>query len=325
MKAIIQDAYGPLEQVLQIGEVDVPVPAEGEVLVRVHAASIHIGDCHGMRGVPYVMRPIFGLRKPKARVPGTDFAGVVESVGTGVTKFKAGDEVFGWGGGAFAEYAVAREGQLLSRPDGFTFEQASALGVSATTALMAIRDEGKVKAGQQVLVNGASGGVGSFAVQVAKSLGAEVTGVCSGRNAERVTSIGADHVIDYTQEDFTTGEPRYDLILDNVGNHSLKDTRRALAPTGTLLSNGAPVSGWIGGLDHVVAAMAQSLFVKQQGRPFVATSSLERLVSVKEMAEAGDITPLIDDVYPLNRATEAILHVVGGHASGTVVIGLAGE
>ncbi len=320
MRAIVQDRYGPLEQVLSVGETEVPTPGEGEVLLRVHAASIHIGDCHGMRGVPYLMRPIFGLRRPKARTPGTDMSGVVESVGGGVTNVRPGDEIFGWGSGAFAEYAVAPADQLLPRPAELSFEQAAALGVSATTALMGIRDEGAVQAGQKVLVNGASGGVGSFAVQVAKALEAEVTGVCSGRNAELVRSIGADHVIDYTQEDFTKGEERYDLILDNVGNHSLRDTRRAVAEGGTLLSNGAPVDGWIGGLDHVIAAVVQSFFSKKQGRPFVAVGSIERLKDVRDLAEAGKITPLIDGIYPLDDGPAAILHVVEGHARGTAVI-----
>jgi NADPH:quinone reductase-like Zn-dependent oxidoreductase len=320
MKAIIHEQYGPLGKVLRVGQVDQPVAGEGAVLIRVHAASIHIGDCHGMRGVPYVMRPIFGIRRPKARVPGTDLAGVVEAVGEGVTRFEPGDEVFGWGEGAFAEYALASEGSLLPRPSNLTLEQAAAVGVSAMTALVGIRDVGKVQAGQKVLVNGASGGVGTYAVQVAKALGAEVTGVCSGRNAELVRSIGADHVIDYTAEDFTKGEPRYDLILDNVGNHPFTDTRRALAPGGTLLSNGAPVDGWFGGLDHVIEAMVQSMLSRKQGRPFVALSTLERLQAVKDLVEAGQLSPVIAGTYPLDRGIEAILHVVDGHARGTAVI-----
>ena len=322
MRAIIQERYGPLEQVLSVAETERPTPGEGEVRLRVQAASIHIGDCHGMRGVPYLMRPIFGLRRPKARVPGTDLAGVVESVGGSVTGFKVGDEVFGSGPGAFAEVAVAPEGQLLPKPAELTFDQAAALGVSAITGLVAIRDKGAVQPGQKVLVNGASGGVGSFAVQIAKAMGAEVTGVCSGRNAELVLSIGADHVIDYTQEDFTQGTERYDLILDNVGNHSLRDTRRAVAEGGVLLSNGAPVDGWFGGLDHVVAAMLQSVVSKKQGRPFVALGNTEQLEAVRDMAVAGQITPLIDGVYPLDKGVDAILHVVDGHARGTAVISM---
>lgn len=320
MKAIVQDTYGPLEEVLKVQECEQPSVGAGEVLVRVRAASIHIGDCHQARGMPYAMRPLFGLRHPKARVPGTDLAGVVEAVGPGVTAFKPGDEVFGWGKGAFAECAVAPEGQLLAKPPDLTFEQAAALGVSAITALVAISEEGKVKAGQHVLVNGASGGVGTYAVQIAHALGAEVAAVCSARNEEMLRSIGADEVIDYATDDFTRNEASYDLILDNVGNHSFSDTRRALAPDGTLLSNGSPVGGWFGGLGHVVAATVQSIFVKQQGRPFVAMNSIERLRAVTDLVEAGSVTPVIDRTYPLAQGPEAIAHVAAGHARGTVVI-----
>jgi NADPH:quinone reductase-like Zn-dependent oxidoreductase len=320
MKAMTQDRYGRLEEVLEVQDIELPVARDGEVRVRVGAASIHIGDCHGMRGVPYVMRPIFGLRRPKARVPGTDLAGTVEAIGAGVTRFQTGDEVFGWGTGTFAEYAVAAEDQLLAKPAELTFEQAAALGVSAITAFVAISEKGEVRPGQKVLVNGASGGVGTFAVQIAKALGAEVAGVCSARNQEMIRSIGADHAIDYAADDFTQGEARYDLILDNIGNHSFADTRRALAPGGTLLSNGAPVDGWFGGLDHVVVAMTQSIFVKQQGRPFVAFNTIERLRAVTEMVEAGKVTPVIDRTYPLAEGPQAIAHVVAGHAKGTVVI-----
>jgi NADPH:quinone reductase-like Zn-dependent oxidoreductase len=320
MKAMTQDRYGRLEDVLRIQDIEPPAPRDGEVLVRVNASSIHIGDCHGMRGVPFVMRPIYGLRRPRVRVPGTDLAGTVEAVGSGVTRFGPGDEVFGWAKGAFAEYAVAPADQLLAKPEVLTLEQAAAVGVSATTALDAISEQGKVQAGQRVLINGASGGVGTFAVQIAKALGAEVTGVCSARNAELIRSIGADHAIDYAADDFTQGEARYDLILDNIGNHSFADTRRALAPGGTLLSNGAPVDGWFGGLSHVIVATFQSIFVKQQGRPFVALSSIERLRAVTELVEAGKVSPVIDRTYPLSEGPQAVAHVVGGHTRGTVVI-----
>ena len=215
---------------------------------------------------------------------------------------------------------MAPEDQLLAKPEVLTLEQAAAVGVSATTALDAISEQGKVQAGQRVLINGASGGVGTFAVQIAKALGAEVTGVCSARNAELIRSIGADHAIDYATDDFTQGEARYDLILDNVGNHSFADTRRALAPGGTLLSNGAPVDGWVGGLGHVIVATLQSMFVKQQGRPFVAFSSIERLRAVTELVEAGKVSPVIDRTYALSEGPKAIAHVVEGHARGTVVL-----
>ena len=271
MKAIVQDRYGPLQDVLQLRTMETLSPAAGQVLVGVQAASVHIGDCHVIRGVPKLFRPIYGLRRPKAPVPGTDMAGIVEAVGVGVTLVRPGDAVMGWCSGAFATHALAADPALAHKPDGLTFEEASAIGVSAMTALQGLRDHGRLQAGQHVLVVGASGGVGTFAVQIAKAMGAEVTGVCSARNVEMVRSLGADHVIDYTMEDFTQGGPRYDLIFDNVGSHSLSATRRALKPSGTLLSNGSPVGGWVGGLSHVVKAGLASTVVRQQGRPFVST------------------------------------------------------
>ena len=236
MKAIVQNAYGSPD-VLELREIDKPVVKDDDVLVRVHAAAIHSGDYFGMRGVPYAIRLYFGFPKPKDRVPGIDVAGHVEAVGKNVTRFQPGDEVFGAPNGACAEYACARDDKFVPKPANLTFEQAAAVPTSAVTALRGLRNAGEVQPGQKVLINGASGGVGTFAVQIAKALGAEVTGVCSTRNVEMVQSIGADHVIDYTQEDFTQGGPRYDLILDNVGNHSFSDCRRALTPRGTLQPN----------------------------------------------------------------------------------------
>jgi NADPH:quinone reductase-like Zn-dependent oxidoreductase len=320
MKAIVQDKYGPLGDVLVFQEIDRPVIKDDEVLVRVHVASIHTGDCHGIRGVPYMFRPMYGLRGPKVRVPGTDIAGTVEAVGKDVTQLKPGDEVFGWCEGAFAEYACAAEDDLLSKPADLTFEQAAAVGVSAFTALQALRDYGKVQPEQTVLINGASGGVGTFAVQIAKAYATDVTGVCSRRNVDMVRSIGADHVIDYTQEDFTRGEQRYDFILDNVGNHSMSDTRHALTPDGTLLSNGAPAGGWIRPLPHFVKAFVASLFVRQQARPLDASPNRADLVALEELVEAGKVTPVIDRTYPLGETAEAVGHVVEGHAQGTTVI-----
>jgi len=320
MKAIVQDEYGSPADVLRVEEIDKPAPKDDEVLLRVHAAGINIGDWHAMRGMPKIMRPVFGLRRPKSRVPGIDVAGTVAAVGTNVKQFKPGDEVFGWGKGAFAEYACAGADDILAKPADLTFEQAAAVGVSAFTALQALRDHGKVQPGQKVLITGASGGVGTFAVQIAKSLGADVTGVCSTRNVDMVESIGADHVIDYTTDDFTRGEQRYDLILDMVGNHSFSDTRRALTPDGALLSTGAPVDGWFGGLSHFVKANVVSLFVRQQARPFVATNNKEDLASLKELVEAGKVTPVIDRTYPLSEAADAMAHVGEGHAQGKTVI-----
>jgi NADPH:quinone reductase-like Zn-dependent oxidoreductase len=320
VKALVQDRYGPLEDVLEVREVDRPTIADDEVLVRVRAASIHIGDVFGMRGVPYLFRPMYGLRRPKVRIPGTDVAGTVEAVGRDVAQLQPGDEVFGWCTGGFAEYASAPAAQFVPKPASLTFEEAATVGVSAATALLAMRDHGKVQPGQKVLINGASGGVGSFAVQIAKALGAEVTGVCSTRNVEMLRSIGADHVIDYTTTDFTKAEERYDLILDNVGNHSFADTRRALTPAGTLLSNGAPVDGWVGGVSHVIAAMLLSLFVRQQGRPFVQLPNRGELVTLSELAEAGKVRPVIDRSLPLSQGVQAVTHVAEGHARGTTII-----
>ena len=321
MKAIVQDTYGSAE-VLATQEIGKPEIAEDEVLVRVHAASIHVGDWILMTGVPYVMRMATGLSKPKNRVPGTDVAGTVEAVGAQVQTFRPGDEVFGWCAGAFAEYASAPEDQFVTKPANLTFEQAAAIGVSATTALQLLRDDGKVQPGQKVLINGASGGVGTFAVQIAKAFGAEVTGVCSTTNLELVRSIGADHVIDYTREDFRQGAERYDLILDNVGDHSMSDTRRALTPTGMLISNGGGHAP--GKLGRVIRGALASMFVRQQARPSVKNSNRADLVALKGLAEAGKLTPVIGGTYPLGHTAEAIGHVAGGHARGTLVIAIPG-
>ena len=317
MKAITQDRYGSAD-VLKAQDIDMPDIGDDDVLVRVHAASVHIGDWILMTGVPYVMRMGTGLAKPKNRVPGTDVAGTIEAVGSQVHSLRPGDEVFGWCTGAFAEYARAPEDQFVKKPANLTFEQAAAVGVSATTALQLLRDDGKVQPGQKVLINGASGGVGTFAVQIAKAFGAEVTGVSSTKNLELVRSIGADHVIDYTREDFRSGAERYDLILDNVGDRSMSDTRRALAPTGILISNGG---GHLDGkLGRTIRAAVVSMIVRQQGRPSVKTQNRADLVALKELVEAGKVTPVIGGTYPLQRTAEAIGHVATGHARGTLVI-----
>jgi 2-desacetyl-2-hydroxyethyl bacteriochlorophyllide A dehydrogenase len=320
MKAITQDSYGSVE-VLEAREIDVPDVAEGEVLVRVHAASIHIGDWVLMTGTPRVMRLGTGLRRPKNRVPGTDIAGTVTAIGPNVENLRPGDEVFGWCAGAFAEYASAPAEQLVKKPANVTFEQAAAIGVSATTALQLLRDDAGIRPGQKVLVNGASGGVGSFAVQIAKVLGAEVTGVASTRNLELLRSIGADHVIDYTREDFRKGRERYDLILDNVGDHSMADTRRALTPDGTLISNGGGHS--TGKLGRVIRGAFVSIFVRQQARPSLKTQNRADLVALKELVVAGKLAPVIGGTYPLAQTAEAIGHVAAGHARGTLVIAVA--
>jgi NADPH:quinone reductase-like Zn-dependent oxidoreductase len=319
MQAIVQDRYGSAE-VLEARDIDKPMIRDNDVLVRVRAASIHVGDWILMTGSPFVMRMATGLRRPKQPVPGSDVAGTVEAIGKDVHGLQPGDEVFGWCAGAFAEYATAVEDHFVLKPANLTFEQAAAIGVSATTALQLLRDDGKVQPGQKVLINGASGGVGTFAVQIAKALGAEVTGVTSARNVEMVRSLGADHVVDYTRDDFRAGEPRYDLILDNVGDRSMADTRRALVPSGTLISNGGGHAG--GKLGRVIRGMVVSMFVRQQSKPSVKSTNRADLLALKELVEAGKVTPVIDGTYPLRETPKAIGHVAAGHARGTVVIAM---
>ena len=315
MNAIVQTAYGSAD-VMEKRQVDCAAPVDGQVLVRVKAASLAAGEYFGMRGRPFPIRFHVGFPKPKPNfVVGIDFAGVVESVSEGVSDFRPGDEVYGECHGSCAEFAVAEVGSIARKPRNLTFEQAAGVPTSACTALQALRDHGKVRPGQQVLINGASGGVGPFAVQIAKALGAEVTGVCSTRNVEMVRSIGADHVIDYTREDFTKGGPRYDVILDNVASHSLSETRRALKPDGLLLpSSGHAGMGW------VIAAALSSMFVRQVGPVFVARTNTESLLALGELIEAGKVTPVVDRTYPLHDTASAFAYLDGGHARGKVVI-----
>jgi NADPH:quinone reductase-like Zn-dependent oxidoreductase len=322
MKAIVQDKYGPPDDVLELRDINKPVVKDDEVLVRVHAAAVHPGDLLIMRGLPYILRLMgFGLLRPRKRVPGFDVAGHVETVGKKVTRFQPGDEVFGMCKGALAEYVSVSEDKLAPKPANLTLEQAAAVPISGVTALRALRDHGKVQPGQTVLINGASGGVGTFAVQIAKSLGAEVTGVCSTRKVDLVRSIGADHVIDYTQEDFTQSGQRYDVILDNVANHSLSDCRRALTPKGTLIPNNGTAGGrWTGTLGRTVKALVMSPFLRQRLRPFISKEKNGDLVVLKELIEAGKVIPVIDRTYPLSEAPDAIRHLEEGHARGKVVI-----
>jgi NADPH:quinone reductase-like Zn-dependent oxidoreductase len=314
MKAIVQDRYGGPEA-LELAEIDRPPLGDRDALVRMHAASIHFGDQMIMRGKPKLFRPIYGFGKPRSRVPGLDIAGTVEAVGTGVTRFGPGEEVFGTCTGALAEYVGTLEDKLDRKPSNLTFEQAAAVPTSGLAALHGIRDAGKVQPGRKVLINGASGGVGTFAVQIAKALGAEVTGVCSTGNVELVRALGADQVIDYTQEDFTQGGPRYDLILDNAGNHSLSALRRALAPTGRLIPNSGSA-----GLGTFITAFVSSPFLRQQGRPYLSVPKLKDLTFLKELIEAGKVTPAIDRTYPLSDAADAFRYLENGHARGKVVI-----
>jgi NADPH:quinone reductase-like Zn-dependent oxidoreductase len=319
MKAMVQDRYG-LPDALALEEIDQPVVAGGEVLVRVHAAAVNVSDWLTLRGRPYVARLAFGLRRPKTRVRGIDVAGHVVEVGRLVQRLRPGDEVFGWCQGSFAEYACAGEDSLVAKPAGLTFEHAAAVPVAAATALRNLRDVGRVRPGQRVLVNGAAGGVGTFAVQIARSLGAEVTGVCSTRNVDLVRSIGADQVVDYTREDFTRAERRYDLVLDNVMNHSLSDCRRALTPEGTLLLNNGTGGGrWIGPLGRMLTTLLVSSFARQRLR-LARLPRKEDLPALKELIEAGKLRPVIDRTYPLGDVPEALRHLGTGHARGKVVI-----
>lgn len=315
MKAVLQTGYGSPDA-FELRDVGAPeLKKSTDVLVRVHAAALNAGDVFMMRGVPYFTRFVAGFPRPKGYVPGYDVAGIVEAVGKQVTRFKPGDRVFGSISHTCAEIVCAAEDKLEPMPRNLTFEQAAAVPTSAIAALHGIRDAGNVKPGQKVLINGASGGVGTFAVQIAKAYGAEVTGVCSTRNVEMVRSIGADHVIDYTKEDFTKGEARYDLILDNVANHPLADCRRVLTPTGRHIPN----SGHRG-MPYILKAMLVSMFVRQQGRGYVAAPKRGDLIELTGLIEAEKVTPVIDKVYPLPAFSQAMEHLNGGHARGKVVI-----
>ena len=317
MKAIIQDTYGSTDVLI-----DKPEIADDEVLVRVHAAGVDRGVWHLMTGLAYPIRLAgYGLRAPKTPVPGSDVAGVVEAVGKDVTRFQPGDEVFGIGKGSYAEYARAPENKLAPKPANLTFEQAAVVAISGLTALQALRDHGRVEAGQKVLVIGASGGVGTYAVQLAKAFGAEVTGVCSTTKVDMVRSLGADHVIDYTRDDFADGRQRYDLILDIGGNSSLSRLRRALTVEGTLVIVGGETGGrWLGGLDRQLRALLLSPFVGQRLTMLVSSENHEDMLVLKELIEAGKVTPVIDRTYPLSEAPKAIRYVDEGHARGKVVI-----
>jgi NADPH:quinone reductase-like Zn-dependent oxidoreductase len=298
-----------------------PTPAADEVLVRVKAASVNPLDWHYMRGSPYLMRLGSGLGRPKDSRIGVDFSGTVEAVGANVTKFAPGDEVFGRRSGAFAEYVVVPEDRALAlKPENVTFEQAASVPIAALTALQALRDKGNLEAGQKVLINGASGGVGTFAVQIATSMGAEVTGVCSTRNVEMVRSLGADHVIDYTREDYTKSGEQYDLIIDMVGNHSLMANRKVMAPDGTFVIVGGASGDWLGPLLRPIGAMVLSPFVEQDFMMLLAKIDRDDLESLGRMMEAGQVTPVIDRRYSLAEVPAAIRYSEEGHARGKIII-----
>ncbi|TDC05471.1 NAD(P)-dependent alcohol dehydrogenase [Nonomuraea longispora] len=321
MKAIRYRAYGPPD-VLELQEVGKPEAGDDEVLIRVRAASVNPGDWHLMRGSPYIFRAVAGLTRPKAHVLGFDLAGQVEAVGKDVTKFQPGDEVYGVCKGAFAEYVTVPEGGPVARkPAALTYEEAAAVPTAGLTALQGVRDKAQVGR-RKVLVNGASGGVGTFAVQLAKVLGAEVTAVCSGRNADLVRSIGADHVIDYTKEDFTRGTQKYDLILDNIANRSLAACRRVLAPRGTFVHNSGSGGPWVGVVGRIVLLLVSSLFVRQKLVSLMTKENADDLAALGRMLESRDIAPVIDRTYRLSDVPEAVGYLERGHARGKVVITL---
>jgi NADPH:quinone reductase-like Zn-dependent oxidoreductase len=324
MKAIVQDTYGSTD-VLELREIDQPVPKDDQVLVRVHAAGLDRGVWHVMTGLPYLIRiivPTLGLRGPKVPVRGMDVAGRVEAVGGNATRFRPGAEVFGWtDSGSYAEYACAPQDHFAPKPAALTFEQAAAVPISGFAALQGLRDTGKLQPGQKVVIVGAAGGVGSFAVQLAKAFGAQVTAVCGAAHVEAVRSIGADEVIDYTREDFADGRRHWDLILDTAGHRSLSHLRRALTPRGTLVIVGSEGRGrWLGGFDRQLRAEALSRFVDQRLRMLSSKPRQEDLEVLRELTEAGKVTPLIDRTYPLREVPDAIRYIVEGHGAGKVVI-----
>jgi NADPH:quinone reductase-like Zn-dependent oxidoreductase len=322
MKAIVYCDYGNAE-VLKLMDIAKPVPNDNQVLVRIRAASVNPYDWHFIRGTPYIMRLGVGLRKPKSTRLGVDFAGTVEAVGKNATEFKPGDEVWGGKGGAFAQYVVTSEKALAKKPDNISFEQAGSIDIAGMTALQGLRRHGNIQPGQKVLINGASGGVGTFAVQIAKALGAHVTGVCSGRNAELVKSLGADEVIDYTKDDFAKRPERYDLFLDNVPNHPLSECRQVLTPTGkyVMIGGGGPNDNiWIGPIGRVIQMMIQKRFQKAPVTMMMAETDKADMNFLSELMQSGKVKPVIDKTYKLSELPAAITYLEQGHARGKVAI-----
>ena len=317
MTAVVQDRYGTAA-VLETRTIPQPQAGDGQVIVRIRAAGVGPADWAVMSGLPYIARPVYGMRKPKHAVRGTDVAGTVEAVGPGVTRFQVGDEVFGSADGSYADFAMAAEDELAPKPANLTFEQAAASPMAGLVAQQALRG---LTAGQRVLINGAGGGVGTFAVQIAKARGADVTGVCSTGSIDLVRSLGADHVIDYTRDDFTLGGERYDLILDNVSNHSLSDLRRALTPTGTLVPNGGGFDNrWLASGARLARGKVMFRFGSQRMVNFLVSMKSEHLLALSALIGAGKVTPVIDRVYPLSQAAQALASVGEGHARGKTVI-----
>jgi NADPH:quinone reductase-like Zn-dependent oxidoreductase len=320
MQAVVYSCYGSPD-VLELADIEKPTPADDELLVRIQAAAVNPLDWHYMRGSPYFMRLMAGLGKPTETRLGVDFAGTVEAVGRDVTRFKPGDEVFGARTGAFAEYVTIRESRnVVPKPANVTFEQAASMPIAAITALEALRDKGKLEAGQKVLINGASGGVGTFAVQIAKSYGAEVTGVCSTRNVGMVRSLGADHVIDYKKEDYTDSGRQYDLIVDMVGNHGLLANRRVMSPAGTLVLVGGGKGNWIGPMARPLTALVLSPFVGQEFVTLFAGLNKEDLALLADLMQTGEMTAVLDQTFPLTEVPDAIRYSEEGHARGKIII-----
>ena len=322
MKAMVYGCYGSPD-VVKLADVQKPTPVDDQVLVKVHAAAVNPLDYHYVHGTPYIIRLESGIGSPTNPRLGVDFAGTVEAVGKSVTHFRPGDEVFGGRTGAFGEYVTVRESRaVVLKPTNMTFEQAAAVPIAAVTALQALRDYGKIQSGQKVLINGASGGVGTFAVQIAKSFGAEVTGVCSGRNTDMVRNIGADFVVDYTKEDFTQGDKHYDLIIDTVGTHGLLEYKRVLNPKGIYVLVGGPVGNWLSPWDALIKTSFLSPFVSQTFVWMIADLNQADLGFLHDLMQAGKLTPVIDRTYPLSAVPDAIHYVEQGHARGKVVIDL---
>ena len=319
MKAVVHNTYGSLD-LLSVREISQPAVNSDEVLILVHAAGLHVGDCFAVRGSPFAVRLVTGVLKPKRGIPGFDVAGEIERVGSRVTRFRPGDGVFGACQGSCAEYVSTSEATLVSKPGDLTFVEAAALPTSGLAALHALRDVGKVQPGQKILINGASGGVGTFAVQIAKSLGAEVTGVCSTTNTDMVRSIGADHVIDYTRDDFTRGTTRYDLIFDNVENRPLSECRRVLTSDGTLILNSGTGAHGVDMLIRLVKPLVLSPFVRQRLRRYLSTPNHADLEILTRLVESKKLRPVIDRTYPLHDTPAALRYIEGGHVRGKVVV-----
>ena len=320
MKAIVQHTYGAPLDVLHLEDLDRPQVRADGVLLRVHAAGVNWADWAVTRGVPYMLRAVTGVPRPRNPVRGTDVAGTVEVLGGQVTTLRPGDEVFGWCDGAFAEKVAVPAGNLVTKPPDITFEQAASIPMAGFVALQALRDIAKINAGDKVLINGASGGIGTFSIQIARWLGAEVTGVCSTPNLDLVTSLGADHVIDYTREDFTRGAERYDLILDMADTHTLRERRQVLTRTGTLIPNSGAGGRWLSSVPRIAKARLVSPFVSQTLRPFFSLPSHDDLAVLQELVASGDVTPVVGRTYPLVETPDAVEHVGGGHVRGKVVV-----